>query len=282
MPLLVWKKLMLPELVTTRMTLDLANRSIVSLAGIAKDVVIQVGKFTFLADFIVVDYDFDPHVPLILGRPFLRMARALVDVYEEEFILRDGDQNLIFHADSTSKYPYKHGNESVNMINFIDITCEDRFNKVLKIQKSIHHFSGSITSPSDSFLSLTSFKTIDSLLEEFADELALLKPFTPRNEDDDFDAESGLRELEYLLNRVPSIDSSPKDNNEEIDPILEGFANEPSLVDSFPSKKDDDFFDFENDNDEWRIILYHDPFDDIHSKKDKIKDSKMKILIDEL
>ncbi|GKD07452.1 hypothetical protein Tco_1187137 [Tanacetum coccineum] len=44
----------------------------------------------------------------------------------------------------------------------------------------------------------------------------------------------------------------------------------------------DDLFDFENDNDEWRKNLYHDPFDDIHSEKDKIKDSKRKILIDEL
>ncbi|GJY42643.1 reverse transcriptase domain-containing protein [Tanacetum coccineum] len=76
MPLSVWKKLMLPELVPTRMTLELANRSVSYSAGIAEDVFIQVGKFTFPADFVVVDYDVDPRVPFILGRPFLRMARA--------------------------------------------------------------------------------------------------------------------------------------------------------------------------------------------------------------
>nr|GEV94129.1 reverse transcriptase domain-containing protein [Tanacetum cinerariifolium] len=110
MPLSVWKKLMLPELVPTRMTLELANRSIAYPADIAKDVFVQVGKFTFSADFVVVNYDVDPRVPLILGRPFLRTARALVDVYGEELILRDGDEKLILHADSTSKCPLKHGN----------------------------------------------------------------------------------------------------------------------------------------------------------------------------
>nr|GFC76843.1 reverse transcriptase domain-containing protein [Tanacetum cinerariifolium] len=116
---------------------------------------ISQGKFTFPVDFVVVDYDVDPHVPLILGRPFLRKAHALVDVYREELILRDDDKKIIFHADSTSKHPQKNGNESISMINFIDITCEDGFQKVLKIKKLNHPFSGSTTSPSDSSPSLT-------------------------------------------------------------------------------------------------------------------------------
>nr|GEW66334.1 reverse transcriptase domain-containing protein [Tanacetum cinerariifolium] len=233
-PLFVWKKLMLPELVPTRMTLELANRSVAYPVGISKDVFMHVGKFTFPADFIVVDYDFDPRVSFILGRPFLRTARALVDVYGEELTLRDGDEKLIFHADSTLKYPHKHGNESINMINFIDITCEDHFHEVLKIYKSIHPFIGSTTSPSDSFPSLTPFKTSDSFLEEFADKLALIESFLSGNDDIHFDAESNLRELEYFLNRYPLIDSSFKDNIEKID-ILDEFVGEPSLVDSFPS-----------------------------------------------
>nr|GEV68950.1 hypothetical protein [Tanacetum cinerariifolium] len=188
------------------------------------------GKFTFSADFVVVDYDVDPRVPLILGRPFLRTNRALVDVYGKELILRDGDENLIFHADSTSKYPPKHGNKSINMISFIDITCEDHFNEVLKFQKSIHHFSGSTTSSFDSFPSLTSSKTSDSSREEFSYELALLDPFSPGNEDDNFDPEANLREIEYLLNRDPSTDSSPETDIDFIDPILESFTDEPALV----------------------------------------------------
>ncbi|GJS32688.1 reverse transcriptase domain-containing protein [Tanacetum coccineum] len=99
-------------------------------AGIAEDVFVQVGKFTFLADFVVVDYDVDPRVPLILGRPFLRMACALVDVYGEELTLRVGDEKLVFNVESTSKYPRKHGDESIHMIDILDTTCEDYFHEV--------------------------------------------------------------------------------------------------------------------------------------------------------
>ncbi|GJY41687.1 reverse transcriptase domain-containing protein [Tanacetum coccineum] len=96
-PLSVWKNLMLPELTPTRMTLELAKRSTAYLVGITEDVFVQVGKFSFPDYFVVVDYDVDPRVPLILGRPFLRMARALVDVYGEELTLRVGDEKLIFN-----------------------------------------------------------------------------------------------------------------------------------------------------------------------------------------
>ncbi|GJW56186.1 reverse transcriptase domain-containing protein [Tanacetum coccineum] len=97
MPLSVWKKLGLPELVSTRMTLELANRAICTPAGIARDVFVPVGKFTFPADFVIIDYDSDPRVPLILGRPFLRIAHALINVHGEEMILRDGDERLILN-----------------------------------------------------------------------------------------------------------------------------------------------------------------------------------------
>ncbi|GJZ60456.1 reverse transcriptase domain-containing protein [Tanacetum coccineum] len=192
MPLSVWKKLSLPELTPTRMTLELANRSFAYLVGVAEDVFVKVGKFHFPADFVVVDYDVDPRVPLILGRPFLRTAQALIDVHGEELILRDGDEQLIFHTDTTSKYPNKHRIES----------------------KLSHHLSDSTTSTPDSSPSLTPVKTSDSLLEEFADELALLDPFPPRiDDDDDFDPEGDILLLEKLLNDDPSSLLPPKELN---------------------------------------------------------------------
>ncbi|GJX75042.1 hypothetical protein Tco_0313637 [Tanacetum coccineum] len=202
----------------------------------------KVGKFHFLADFVVVDYDVDPRVSLILRRPFLRTAQALIDVHREELILRDGNKQLIFHADNTSKHPHKHGKESINMINFIDITCEDRFPKVLKFKKFNHPSSGSTTPLSDSLPSLTPFETSDSLLKEFADELTLLDPFPPGNEDDNFDLEVELRKIEYLLNQDPSTESSPKSNIKIIDHILERFTDEPALIYSPPLGDDDDDF----------------------------------------
>nr|GFB59364.1 reverse transcriptase domain-containing protein [Tanacetum cinerariifolium] len=105
MPLYVWKKLGLPELISTRMTLELANRAICTPARIARDVFLPVGKFTFPADFVIVDYKSDPRVPLILGRPFLRIAHALIDVHGEEMILRDGDERLTLNMrHNTSSY----------------------------------------------------------------------------------------------------------------------------------------------------------------------------------
>ncbi|GJR15592.1 reverse transcriptase domain-containing protein [Tanacetum coccineum] len=92
MPLSVWKKLSLPELTPTCMTLELVDRSITQPIGIAEDVYLKVGKFKFLADFVVVDFDADPRVPLILGRSFLKTGRALIDVYEGELTLRVGKE----------------------------------------------------------------------------------------------------------------------------------------------------------------------------------------------
>ncbi|GJZ82604.1 reverse transcriptase domain-containing protein [Tanacetum coccineum] len=101
MPLSAWKTLSLPDLSSTRMTLELATRTVAYPTSIAEDVFVQVGKFTFQAEFVVVDYEVDSRVPLILGRPFLRMAQALVDVHGEKLTLRVGDEELVFNVEST-------------------------------------------------------------------------------------------------------------------------------------------------------------------------------------
>ncbi|GJS97786.1 reverse transcriptase domain-containing protein [Tanacetum coccineum] len=96
MPLSIWKELSLPALTKTRMILELADRTISTPTGIAEDVFVKVGTFFFPADFVVVDYVADPRVPLILGRPFLRTARALIDVHGEQMTLRHDDQSVTF------------------------------------------------------------------------------------------------------------------------------------------------------------------------------------------
>ncbi|GKG02107.1 reverse transcriptase domain-containing protein, partial [Tanacetum coccineum] len=92
MPISIWKKLSLPELTLIRMTLELADRSITRPKGVAEDVFVKVGKFHFPTDFVVVDFEADPRVPLILGRSFLRIGRALIDVYGKEITLRVNDE----------------------------------------------------------------------------------------------------------------------------------------------------------------------------------------------
>ncbi|GJT71846.1 reverse transcriptase domain-containing protein [Tanacetum coccineum] len=100
MPLSVFHRLGFTNLESTQMTLELANRQLCRPDGICKDVLVPVGKFTYPADFVVVDYVPDEQIPLILGRPFLRTARALIDVYDEKLILRDGNESLTLNMQS--------------------------------------------------------------------------------------------------------------------------------------------------------------------------------------
>ncbi|GJZ89740.1 reverse transcriptase domain-containing protein, partial [Tanacetum coccineum] len=125
MPLSIWKKLSLPNLTPTRMTLELADRSITYPKGLTEDVFVKVGKFHFPTDFVVVDFKADPRVPLILGRSFLRTSRALIDVYKVELILRDGNVQIIVHVDGTTN---KHVNESIKIVND---TCKDSFKRFI-------------------------------------------------------------------------------------------------------------------------------------------------------
>nr|GEY70146.1 reverse transcriptase domain-containing protein [Tanacetum cinerariifolium] len=83
MPLSVWNKLDLPDFSSTCMTLELSDHTISHPIGVAEDVFVKVDTFHFLADFVVVDFDVDRRVPLILRRSFLKTERALIDVFEE-------------------------------------------------------------------------------------------------------------------------------------------------------------------------------------------------------
>ncbi|GKA64125.1 ribonuclease H-like domain-containing protein, partial [Tanacetum coccineum] len=132
--------------------------------GIARDVFVLVGKFTFPADFVIVDYESDPRVLLILGKPFLRTARALIDVHRQEMTEE-------FEAYLTSdSFPSGNSNPS-------------------SLLPPFHNsLSGSTTSSSPS---LHIFETSEYFHEEFGDELALIT-FPLGNGDLSFDVESDL------------------------------------------------------------------------------------------
>ncbi|GJZ34857.1 reverse transcriptase domain-containing protein, partial [Tanacetum coccineum] len=158
LPHSIYKKLELEALTPTRMTLELANRSISHPMGIAEDVVVRVDGFTFLADFVVVNFEPDPRVPIILGRPFLRTAKALIDLYEEKLTLRVGKDELVYYADKSEKNKEKN---FVHAISVIDFSKDDPF-------------SGSTTTHSDDpSPSSSPVKTSDNFVK-FADELAPL------------------------------------------------------------------------------------------------------------
>nr|GEV98767.1 reverse transcriptase domain-containing protein [Tanacetum cinerariifolium] len=94
MPLSIWNKFRLPTLNDTKMVLELADRTISKPTGVAENVFVKVGKFYFLADFIILDFVADPRVPLIFGRPFLSTTHAIINVFEREIIIRQNQQSL--------------------------------------------------------------------------------------------------------------------------------------------------------------------------------------------
>ncbi|GJT61162.1 reverse transcriptase domain-containing protein [Tanacetum coccineum] len=203
MPLSIWKKLSLPELTPTQMILELADRSTTSPSGIAEDVFVKVGKFHFPADFVVVDYVVDPQVPLILERPFLRMAHALIDVYGEELTLRVDDEAITFKVGQTSRYSYN------------DAVYEWQSHSVFR-SYPFYFFPPS----------LTPFEEGDFILEEIKACLTN-DSIPPRIDNDDFDPEGDLLLLEKLLNDDPSSPLPPKELHVEELKIVKSSIDDP-------------------------------------------------------
>ncbi|GJX75005.1 reverse transcriptase domain-containing protein [Tanacetum coccineum] len=210
MPLSVWKELGLPKLISTQMTLELANRDICTLKGIARDVFIPVGNFTFPVDFVIVDYESDPRIPLILGRPFLRTARALIDVHGEEMILRDFNERLILNIrNDTSSFSNEPHQESINVIDVYNVSHEE----IREDLFATNHPSGNPTSLVSSHTNLTS----------------------PKVNDDIFDPEEDI--IENLLNLDKTKDLLPHHDNQSSgnptlisEPETKSSSSSPTLI----------------------------------------------------
>ncbi|GJX60578.1 putative reverse transcriptase domain-containing protein [Tanacetum coccineum] len=98
MPLLTYLNLGLGELAHTKLTVELADRTVKYPKEIAENILVRIGIFTFPIDFIILDMPEDIKVPLILGRPFLSTARAKIDVYTRKITLRVGEEKIIFKS----------------------------------------------------------------------------------------------------------------------------------------------------------------------------------------
>ncbi|GJW51451.1 reverse transcriptase domain-containing protein [Tanacetum coccineum] len=208
MPYSVWKDLSLPELTPTCMTLELADRSITEPIGIAKDVRLMVGKFQFPADFVVVDFEPDPRVPLILGRSFLKTSRALIDVYEGEITLRVGKEAITFNLDQTSRYTANYNHMTANRIDVIELACEEYSQEVLGFSDSVAYGNPSPDYDpivSNSSPTLTPFGDSDFLLLEEANAFIAVddEPISREIDATYYDPEGDILILEALLNSEP-------------------------------------------------------------------------------
>ncbi|GKF29666.1 reverse transcriptase domain-containing protein [Tanacetum coccineum] len=182
------------------MTLELANRSVTHPMGIAEDVVVRVDGFTFLADFVVVNFELDPRVPIILGRPFLRTAKALIDLYEETLTLRVGKEELVYYADKSEKNKDKN---FVHTISIIDFSKDYPFS-----------VSTINTLPPSS----SSVKTSDNF-EKFTDELAPLDSLPPSNDDSTLKKDLHEENFQVYSNPLFEFDDDFKSSN--MNPLFE-------------------------------------------------------------
>ncbi|GJU95631.1 reverse transcriptase domain-containing protein [Tanacetum coccineum] len=149
------------------------------------------GKFHFPTDFVVVDFEADPRVPLILGRSFLRTGRALIDVYGEEITLRVDSEAVTFNLDQTTRYSSTN-DKSVNRIDIIDAVCEEYAPELLGFPNSS---GGNPTPTSEPF-------TSEFILEEIK---AYLKDdsISPEIDHADCNPEEDICLIEKLLNNDP-------------------------------------------------------------------------------
>ncbi|GJT04399.1 putative reverse transcriptase domain-containing protein, partial [Tanacetum coccineum] len=166
------------------------------------------GKFYFPADFVVLDFIADPRVPLILGRPFLRTAHALIDVYEGEITLRNDDQSLTLKCGDTPSISYNNL-ESLKKVDLIDVTCEEYSQEVLDFSDSVAYGNpspGYDPIVSNSSPTLTPFGDSDFLLLEEADTFLAIAddPTSPEVDEAYYDPEGDILLLESLLNSDPS------------------------------------------------------------------------------
>ncbi|GJV42541.1 reverse transcriptase domain-containing protein [Tanacetum coccineum] len=244
LPHSIYKQLGLGALTPTRMTLELANRSITHPMGIAEDVVVRVDGFTFLADFVVVNFVPDPRVPIILGRPFLRTAKALIDLYEETLTLRVGKEELVYYADKSEKNKDKH---FVHAISVIDFSKNDPF-------------SGSTTTHSDDpSPSSSTVKTSDNL-EKFTDELTPLNSLPPG--DDVSILKKDSQEGNFQVHSNPLFEFDDNFKSSTINPLFDEMeenveienSNEPVLLQT-PLSDKGECFDPRDDIDEIDVFL---------------------------
>ncbi|GKB16289.1 reverse transcriptase domain-containing protein [Tanacetum coccineum] len=300
MPLSVGKKLGLPELISTRITLELANREICTPVGIARDVFISVGRFTFLADFVIVDYESDPRVPLILGRPFLRTARDLIDVHGEEMILRDGDERLILNIrHDTSSYSTQPHQESINMIDVYNVSHEE----ILEDLFATYHPSGNPTSSLTSHTALTSPEVNDDIFDPEGDIIENLLNLDktkdlPPYHDNPLSGNPTLISEPVTKSSSPTLtsfeesdltweefeaylasDSFPPRNDDLVDYSLEEFSDELALI-TFLPRNDDLPIDIKSDLQEIEYLLNHDPIKEMDSILEDSVDSFDDNLVD--
>ncbi|GJY35230.1 reverse transcriptase domain-containing protein [Tanacetum coccineum] len=167
MPYSLYAKLSLETLKPTKMSVRLADRSFQYPVGIAENMLVEVGKFTFPADFVILEMEEDSKVPLILGRPFLHTADAVIRVKQKQLNLGVGTERMIFNIDSAMKHSYSN-DDTCFSIDAIDEILEEDFDALLdEGSKILHSIEGTLLEEEifaefDEFIAMTANENSDS------------------------------------------------------------------------------------------------------------------------
>ena len=111
----------------TTVTLKLADRSHAYPEGKIEDVLLKVDKFIFPVDFIVLDFEADKEVPIILGRPFLAIRKTMINVQKGELTMRVNDQQVTFNVLEAMKNPDEA--KDYNFLSVMDFVVADRMDR---------------------------------------------------------------------------------------------------------------------------------------------------------
>ncbi|GJU51457.1 putative reverse transcriptase domain-containing protein [Tanacetum coccineum] len=232
---------------------------------------ISTDEVLLLRPIVVPDFIADPRVPLILGRPFLRTAHGLIDVYEGEITLRNDDQSLTLKCSDTPSISYNNL-ESLKKVDLINVTCEEYSQEVLGFSDEIVYGNPSPVYDlivSNSSPTLTPFGDSDFLLLEEADTfLALADDPTSREVAEAYyDPEGDILLLESLLNSDPSPSLNQGNYLPKIKKELKVCKSAESSIDEPPEVELKDLpphleYAFLADNNKLPVIIAKDLSDD--------------------
>ncbi|PWA85724.1 hypothetical protein CTI12_AA120600 [Artemisia annua] len=124
MPYSLYRKLELDKLTPTRMCIELANKSTQYPKGVAENVLVKIDKFIFPVDFVIIDMKEDIDIPILLGRPFLATAHAMIDVFNKKNSLEIGKEKITCDLERSMKYA-TFTDDDMEEVDFIDSTIED-------------------------------------------------------------------------------------------------------------------------------------------------------------
>ncbi|GJS35571.1 reverse transcriptase domain-containing protein [Tanacetum coccineum] len=246
MPYSLYAKLSLETLKPTKMGLRLADRSFQYPVGITENMLVEVGKFTFPADFVILEMEEDSKVPLILGRPFLHTTDAVIRVKQKQLNLGVGTERMIFNIDSAMKHSYSNDDTCFN-IDVINEILEEDFDALLdEGSKILHSIKGTLLEEEifakfDEFIAMTANENSDfesdneeppfekiTINTDYKIKTSLEEPPT------DLELKPLLDNLEYVFLEEPSFLllsyhlSSPKKRKINLYPSLRS-TNKPLL-----------------------------------------------------